>query len=181
MLKFIKYFLLGLIIPTSISLAAPLEEGRKYKIPGYVSHGVNVFNNKAIVDYSNVNYYQHGFNAEPPLTEIGYFQLGKTESGIITESTDKDSLVATSSTIARFFQVYNLIDTTLVNIPVDQIGSNFFGYTSTHDRKRVLQFDKARANDVYMADGVIENPTIAQWNKINGVANIYCDELGGVV
>ncbi len=156
---------------------------KNYVIPGHVAHGVNVFNDEPIADYSIVTPYARGLNENPPLTEIGYYQPGADDAGRITADVDPKTPVATSSSLSRFFGVFDTVDPSLFNQTLDKIGSYFTGYSSATDRILLTPYADAEPGDIYVAKGVRERPTIKQWNKIKGVARMWCnnDESRGVV
>jgi len=179
--KATKVTFISLLLLTSqqtISSSSEKTHYGKHKIDGYVSHGVNVFNNKHVIDFTGSHMFEHGFHTQPPITEIGYFRPGEVESGVITESTDKKSLIATSSVMSHFFQVNHLVDPALINVPVDLIGSNFLGYSSPNDRKTPVIFSESKVNDIYMAESVLNDPTVEQWNNISGEIKANCKEDG---
>ncbi|PCK02971.1 MAG: hypothetical protein COA42_21490 [Alteromonadaceae bacterium] len=167
----------------SLSPLADAKDQQNFRgvITGYAAHGVNVFNNHTLVDYTSEFPYAPGLNEIPALTEIGYFQPGADDAGTITDETDSNLPVATSSSLARFFGVVDFVDPSNFNQSLDLIGSNLMGYQSTTDRGLLVPFELAGPGDTYVAGGVNSRPTVGEWGEISGVARIRCDDDGGVV
>lgn len=145
-------------------------------VEGYVTHGVNVFNNQYITDYSKVSPSIPFLNPNPPLYEIGVFVEGGSDSEVITIDTDLSRLVATNR---RFVDLFGInADPNLFNKTLDNIGSNYFGFQSNNDRIIPLAFNIAKEATVYRKSGAIPAPTLSEWNKISGVINYKCNTKG---
>lgn len=148
------------------------KNNRVVFLDGYVVHGVNVFNNEYLVDYSKVSPNIPFLMPFPPLYEIGVFDDGATNSETITASTNQKRRVATNS---RFAELFGLpIDTSLYNITLDKVTSNFFGSTAINDRIPLLSFREAGEASVYRRIGTVPSPTLKQWNRIIGQVKFRC-------
>ncbi len=152
------------------------KDGQTVRVDGYVVHGVNVFNDQFIADYSSASPLVPWLNPSPPLYEIGVFNQGADDSEIITPATDPSRLVATNR---RFVELFNLpADPSLFNRTLDQVDSNFFGFQSLTDRIVPLPFEDASEATVYRRVGTNPAPTLEEWNEISGLITYRCFEDG---
>lgn len=151
----------------------PKRRNRVTVVEGYVSHGVNVFNDEFMVDYSAAAPNVPFLMSSPPLYEIGVLDPGAIESEIITAQTNKNRLVATNG---RFVELFGLprVDE-LYNVPLDQVQSTFFGSSSILDRVLPLQFDQAGEQQVYRRTNTNQRPTLKEWNEISGQISFSCN------
>lgn len=163
---------ISLILMAGVPVVATAAE--RFVIPGYVAHGVNVFNNKPIADYSAVFPMTPSLNMTPALNEVGYYQPGGDDAGRITAQTPLNTPLATSSSLSRFFGVYDATDPSLFNRTLDQIGSFTMGYSSATDRTILTPFEQASQGDAYTAKGVNSSPTVGDWAEISGRLKINC-------
>lgn len=138
-------------------------------IPGYVAHGINVYNGKPIGDYSAVAPKTMMFSANPPIYEIGVLQKGQTDSGEITEATDRSRLVATTRSFLNAMNPTGEVNPSWINVPLGDIGTTFFGSTSITDRVTPTAYPRKPIDPViYRMKGVKANPTVGDWEKISG-------------
>jgi len=141
-------------------------------IPGYVVHGVNVFNDEYLVDYSQVSPNIPFLMPSPPTYEIGAYAPGNFNSDTITSLTDTSRLVATNS---RFSELFGLpIDPAIHNIPLNKVSSNFFGSSSLLDRSIPKEFSESGETDIYHRTKSNTAPTIKEWNKVRGQVSYSC-------
>lgn len=152
------------------------EAGGKIRVEGYVTHGVNVFNDQFIADYTSASPLVPWLNPDPPLYEIGVFADGADDSEIITSDTDKSRLVATNRRFLDLFgELFGLeADPALFNRTLDQVGSNFFGFQEITDRIVPLDFEDATEATVYRRVGTNPSPTLEEWNRISGIITYEC-------
>ena len=78
-----------------------IQAAETVNILGYVVHGINNYNGKPIVNFTNVSPSIPYLNAYPPVNEIGVYQEGSSISGTITAETNRSLPVATT----RSFQL----------------------------------------------------------------------------
>lgn len=167
-MKLAKAGLVALTVAvSSVSFAA-----KKVQVfPGYISHGINVYNGELIADYSSTSPGVEWLFEAP--REIGVFIQGApegTDGGVITAETDRSLPVATTRDFLDFFNPGGEIDLSLLNVPLDQIGSNFFGFTAVDDRIIPPSFDTVEEDpEVYRSAGVNAAPTVGDWEKARGV------------
>ena len=168
----LKYgpFLFTLLAAGSASAERPkAERPRVAVLEGYVAHGINTYNGAAIADYANASPTIPWLNPVEPIREIGVFEPGAADAGIIRSDTDSDRLVATTRSFFDFFHPDGPIDESLVNRPLDEVGSNYFGFVAVDDRVRPSPFPEPGAlPSIHRAKEVIASPTVGQWNAISG-------------
>jgi len=142
--------------------------------PGYVAHGINTYNGSPIGDYSVIAPGVGMLNSETAILEIGALAPeGSFDSEEITPHTDRNTPVATTRSFFDFFVPGGALDTTTVNVTLDKIGTNFFGFTSLEDRVVAGNFeDSAATPSIYRAKGVNESPTVAEWEAIKGKMSV---------
>ncbi len=146
--------------------------GTTMRIEGYVAHGVNVFNNQFIADYTSASPSVPWLNPNPPLYEIGVFVEGADDSEVISADTDAARLVATNR---RFVDLFGLgVDPTLFNRTLDKVDSNYFGSQTITDRIVPLSFDDATEATVYRRVGINPAPSLEEWNKVSGLITYKC-------
>lgn len=165
------------VIVISITGISSARADKTISLDGYVVHGINVYNNKFIVDYSLASPTIPWLNPATPLTEIGAFNSasGATNASVITKNTSSSAYVATIRTLTDFFGF--AVDPLLFNKTLDQIGSNFFGSTGPADRMLIDKYEGASVG-VYAAKGVNSKPTVGEWNAIKGRLEYSCHEDG---
>ncbi len=138
-------------------------------LPGFVAHGINTFNGRAIADYSEASPSVPWLNPPVPVREIGVLEVGASDAGTITVATDRARPVATTRSFFDFFNPGGEIDEGLVNQPLDVIGSNYFGFRSVDDRIVPAPFPNGDAPpEIHRAKEVIPAPTVGQWEAISG-------------
>jgi hypothetical protein len=158
----------------------PAEAQTVSSIPGYVSHGINTYNGMPIGDYSEASPMLPFLHAQPAVSEIGVFQAGASEPGIITAFTDRKLPVATTRVFFDYFNPTGTLDASLVNVPLSKTGSNYWGFVSLDDRVIPTSFPKPGTGPtVYRQKGVVENPTVADWEKISGKLTVAKKRGGG--
>ncbi|GAA3917532.1 hypothetical protein [Litoribacillus peritrichatus] len=138
--------------------------------PGYVAHGINTYNGSPIGDYSVVAPGVGMLNSETAILEIGALAAeGSFDSQQITPYTDRNTPLATTRSFFDFFVPGGEIDETTVNVTLDEIGTNYFGFTAPEDRVVAGNFeDSASEPSIYRAKGVNESPTVGEWEDIQG-------------
>lgn len=149
-------------------------------IPGYVSHGINVYNDKPIVDYSQASPLVPWLEPDPLIKEIGVLneQEGAADATVITEATDRSLPVATTRFFPDFFNPGGAINPDYFNKTLDQIGTNFFGFTNLEQRVPLVPFESAQGTEVYRSKGSLARPTVGDWEKISGQIRIRCRSEG---
>ncbi len=150
-------------------------------ISGYVVHGINNYNGKAVVDYSGVSPAVPYLNAYPPVNEIGVYQEGSYYSGTIFYYTDRNLPVATTRAFFDYFNPGGYIDRDTVNIPLGKVGSNFLSpeFTSLDKRMTPVPFNESGTEpSIYRKQGFAINPTVGDWEKISGKLSVKEDKNG---
>jgi len=172
--------LCSLLIAGSVQADSTDDEMKKNHsvIPGHVSHGINVYNNKAIIDYSAVSPSIPYLNPADPVREIGAFLPGAADAEIITEATDRSRKLATTRKFVDFFNPLGEVDPDLFNKTLDNTGVNFFGYTKVTDRIVPTLFDSAQAGALYRAKETNTSPTVGEWDKASGQIIEKCRDDG---
>ena len=175
-MKTTKLFRLDCVIAVSVLLSTSsfADNATETVIPGYVAHGINVFNDKPLVDYSEVSPTVPWLDINARVKEIGVFTPGSTDAGAITEYTDRSTPVATIRSFFDFFNPAGNVDPTLFNRTLDKVGTSFFGYKAIDDRVLMQPFGMARAGEIYRAKGTIERPSVGDWEKISGQVRVSC-------
>ncbi len=153
----------------------------RVNISGYVIHGINNYNGKAVVDYSGVSPTVPYLNTYPPVDEVGVYQEGSDYSGTIFYNTDRDLPVATTRAFFDYFNPGGDINMDTVNIPLGEVGSNFLGpeFTSLDKRLTPVSFNESSTEpSIYRKKGFVINPTVGDWEKISGKLSIKEDKNG---
>lgn len=151
-------------------------------VPGFVAHGINTYNGRAIADYSKASPRVPWLNPPVPVREIGVLEEGAWDAGTITAATDRTLPVATTRSFFDFFNPTGEIDQQLVNQPLDVIGSNYFGFLSVDDRIVPTPFPSAGAvPEIHRAKEVIAAPTVGQWEAISGKMTVKTRSDGTAV
>lgn len=175
---------LAIILSISLLLSAHAQaSGHSYykwrhkhanttRVDGFVSHGVNVYNDEYLVDYSNASPNIPFLMPVPPLYEIGVLDPGAADSEVINAQTDQSRLVATNS---RFVQLFGIpLQPELFNRTLDQVPSTFFGSTSILDRVLPLPFGQAGEATIYRRTKTNHGPSLQEWNKVSGRISFTC-------
>lgn len=172
--------LFGILSGTSVASEYDDHRSKGALIQGHVTHGINVFNNQAIADYTQVSPTVPFLNPSNPVKEIGVFNedAGATDANVITQATDNSKPVATISSFTQFFGLTGLVDPTSFNKTIDQVGSNFFGSTNPKDRTTILNYEDAFEGSYYARKGVNSKPTVKDWNAIRGALYYSCKSNG---
>ncbi len=164
---------------TSAVSANELDTSHREKFfPGYVTHGINNFNDKLLMDYSQVSPGIAILNLDPPVKEIGAFNAGGTEASVINENTDRDLPLATTSSFFRIFNPNGTLDQSLVNKTLDMVGSNYFGFTSVADRIVPKNFEDVSGGEIYRSNKINLRPTVGDWEQISGQLRVKCKDNG---
>lgn len=148
------------------------------RIQGHVAHGVNLYNGSAIGDYSSVSP-TVGQLFELP-REIGALaEEGAGDSDVITPETDRRLPVATTRGFLDFFNPGGRVDESLLNVTLDQIGNNFFGFETTDDRVVLPSFPEGPAEPApSRRKGVNDSPTVGDWEEISGLLTVKSHKDG---
>ncbi len=168
----ITLFILTLGAATGEAAANRADTSVTY-VPGYVSHGVNVFNDEAITDYSETSGVSW-FNPDPLLKEIGVHDPGAADAAVITENTDRSLPLATIRSFADFFNPAGNFNDGLFNRTLDEVGVNFFGFSSLDQRIPQIPFEGAQPGDFHRVKGAIAKPTVGEWEKAGGLIKVRC-------
>ena len=155
--------------------------GTKVSFPGYVVHGINNYNGKPIVDYSNVSPLIPYLNVSTPVNEIGVYQEGLDYSGTIVSETDRHLPVATTRSFFDFFNPNGEIEPSTVNIPLGEVGSSYLGpgFTDLDKRATPVSFSESGSEpSVFRKKGFRINPTVHDWEKISGKLSVKKDKKG---
>ena len=84
-------------------------DGRTEFYQGHVTHGINVFNDEPLVDYSGVSPSVPWLNADPLVKEIGVIgPSGALDADVITAETDRTLPMATIRSFVDFFNPASL-------------------------------------------------------------------------
>lgn len=170
-----------IIIGTTVTATQVLASNNKTQIDGFVSHGINVYNNKFIADYSNTTPLIPWLNPVEPVREIGVYSPGDANAAPIDENTDRSLPVATIDDFANFFNPGGVFDLNLLNKTIDQIGTNFFGFASVDQRAPIIPFDQSTPGQIHRSGTANAQPTVGDWEKISGRLDINCLDDGRAV
>jgi len=148
---------------------------------GYAAHGVNTYNGSPIGDYSSVAPGVGMLNSETAILEIGALAPeGSFDSEEITPYTDRNTPVATTRSFFDFFLPGGELDTSKVNLTLDKLGTNFFGFTSLEDRVVPGSFEESGdVPSIYRAKGTNQTPTVGDWEAIKGKMTVSDNPDGG--
>ena len=170
--------LTGLGIALLSASASQAEERREF-YQGHVTHGINVFNDEPLVDYSRVSPGVPWLNANPLVREIGVLAPpGASDAEVITAETDRDLPMATTRSFVDFFNPFSKDDPSLFNLTLDQTGVSFFGFGSLDQRIPVQPFAAAAPGTVYRAEDNLARPTLGQWDAAGGLLGVECRSDG---
>lgn len=155
-------------VSTLLSAAVMASPAKNY--PGFVAHGINTYNGSPIGDYSQVAPGVGMLNSATPILEIGAKAAdGSPDAEHISPYTDRSTPLATTRSFFDFFVPGGEIDTSTVNVTLDQIGTNYFGFSAIDDRVKAESYDMAsNAPSIYRAKGVNVKPTVGDWEAISG-------------
>lgn len=152
-------------------------------VEGYVTHGINVYNDRFIADYSAASPAVFWLNPALPIMEIGVLSAtpGAADAERITAETDPDLPLATIRSFADVFNPAGTYDPELFNRTLDEIGTSFFGFAELTERVRPVAFDAAHAGDIYLAAGTRPRPTVGEWSEASGLLRYRCRDDGSAV
>ena len=164
------------MIPISLLLLTIISsflnvQARRFKLEGFVSHGINTFNDKLMVNYTRSS---NIFSTFPPLHEIGVINPDPNaiNSSVITKDTPSNSILATIDsfvfhTLLQFPQSVGPF-----NVPITETPTIFIQSTNINDRKVPNPFsasaDPAALGDPYLAGNVKSKITLEDWNRARG-------------
>lgn len=169
------------VLMALVAASSATQAGRPHKeivIDGYVTHGVNVYNDQTMVDYSQVTPLVPWLDAHPKIVEVGALAAGQINAERITAATDRRLPLATIRSFTDFFTPGVQYDPALFNRPLREIGSNFFGFSAVKDRVVSAEFDEAGAGIPYYAQGHNSTPTVGDWDRVSGQMRVKCAEDG---
>lgn len=157
--------------------------GKSQSYPGFVAHGINTYNGSPLGDYSEVAPGVGMLNSVTSILEIGAkAPEGSLDAAQITPYTDRSTPVATTRSFFDFFVPGGDIDQSTVNITLDQIGTNYFGFTAIDDRVLAEDFETSTTSpSIHRAKGVNVSPTVADWEKISGKMTTRTKRNGSTV
>lgn len=160
---------LGIAMISGLSVAGSVNH-----FPGYVAHGINTYNGSPIGDYSVVAPGVGMLNSPSAILEIAALApAGSADADQITPYTDRNTPLATTRSFFDFFVPGGDLDVSKVNVTLDQIGTNFFGFTSMEDRVTMESFDdSAQVPSIYRAKGINSTPTVGDWEAIKGKMSV---------
>jgi hypothetical protein len=168
-------FGLGCLVMATSSFAASVDQESAHKgvnkkhYSGFVAHGINTYNGSSIGDYSKVAPGVAMFNSPTAVLEIGALAApGSLDSNQITPATDRSTPVATTRSFFDFFNPGAQLDTSLVNVTLDQIPTSYFGYTGNTDRVVPQAYEAGLGPIVYQAKKLNTTPTVGEWESIQG-------------
>ncbi len=164
----------GLLVCSAVAAGGP----RVTVVEGFVAHGINTYNDTDIGDYSAVAPTVAMLNAVPKVKEIGAFDAGGSDASTITASTDRSLPLATIRSFFDFFNPGGTVDSGLFNLPLDGIGTNFFGFGDFSQRAPIEDFADAAPGTIYSVKGSNRRPTVGDWEKISGQVRIQCRANG---
>lgn len=187
----LHFFRMAVLAFSLLALSAASAGGEEQRlrskgvteVPGYVSHGVNVFNEEFLVDYSAVSPRVPWLMPSPAINEIGVLDLdaGAVDAKVITADTDPDLPVATIRSFADVFNPTGDYDPQIFNRSLDEIGSNFFGFTEVTERLKLVPFSEAIPGDIFLAAATRARPTVREWNAASGRIRYRCRGDGSAV
>eukprot|EP00178_Gracilaria_changii_P023418 TRINITY_DN70894_c0_g1_i1.p1 TRINITY_DN70894_c0_g1~~TRINITY_DN70894_c0_g1_i1.p1 ORF type:complete len:308 (-),score=30.06 TRINITY_DN70894_c0_g1_i1:2495-3418(-) len=137
-----------------------------FAIDGHVTHGVNDFNGKLIVNFSSSSLI---FSSFPPLPEIGVINPFGANASRITDSTPLMSLMATID--AFDFQTFLMFPPGVgpFNVPIAETPTFNLTSTSIIDRSTPFFFNDSVDPEVlgqpYLSSGADANITLREWNE----------------
>ncbi len=143
-------------------------------VPGYVTHGVNVYNEQTMVDYTAVSPLVPWLHVEPKIVEIGAYADGQDNAERITAGTDRNLPLATIRSFTDFFAPGVPFDPELYNKPLNAIGVNYFGFSAADDRVLPKRFEQSGHGDIYYAKSHDSMPTVADWDRASGQMRVHC-------
>lgn len=163
-----------LALALAIACTGASANGQVQVVPGYITHGVNVYNDKTMVDYTAVTPLVPWLHVEPKIVEVGALAEGQANAERISDATDSSLPLATIRSFTDFFAPGVEYDPALFNRPLREVGVNFFGFSGTTDRVAPREFDQADAGQIYYAKGHDSTPTVADWDRTSGQMRVMC-------
>lgn len=161
------------------NLGAAFKRSESVNLPGFVSHGINVYNGERISDFNGIAPNVPFLAASNGVLEIAVFQEGAESSAAILAGTDRNLPVATTRELLDFFNPGGEVNPSTLNVPLDRIGSNFFGYTAPDDRVVPTAFPSlGTAPSIYHQKGAVLRPTVGDWEKISGLVTVQRTKNG---
>lgn len=149
---------------------------------GHVTHGVNTFNNKAIVDFSGSS---NIFAALGPAHEIGVLQPGAGNASIITEDVPPETLMANIDAFDLQMGLGLPSGVGPFNIPIAKVPTIFAGSMTINNRVTPNEFsdssDVTLLGSPYLSKRADNNVTLGKWNRASGRISGSCNKNGARV
>lgn len=157
------------------STPTKLRRARRFSVNGHVTHGVNSFNSKPMVDFSGSS---NIFNDAGPLHEIGVFTPKGTNASKITESTAMKSLMATIDPYDFRIALNFPQGVGPFNVPIARTPTVSLASQNINDRVGPRPFSESGNFMVqglpYLSAGADKDVTLGEWNKISGRLSVAC-------
>lgn len=160
-------------LSTVLSLISPLYS-TSFTIDAHQVHGVNSFNNRPLVDFSESS---NIFPANP-IHEIGVFTPGAFNASRIFKRTAFDRLVANIDSYDTRVVLGNPRGTGPFNVPIAQVPTISTSSRTITDRTRPRSFassiDPVVLGGAYLSEEVEEFVTLEKWNNAVGRIRARC-------
>lgn len=169
------------IVQSSPSMG-PSRKIRTFTVGGHVTHGVNSYNSKLMVDFSGSSTI---FTKLGPAHEIGVFTPKGTNASKITASTPKKALMATINPYDFQIGLDFPEGVGPFNIPIARTPTISMQSQDINDRVRPRLFSESGNFKVqgmpYLSAGADKDVSLGEWNKIAGRMTVKCYSQYAVV
>lgn len=157
----------------------PLCECKPFFVDGYVTHGINTFNSRPIVDFSSAS---NIFTTAGPLHEIGVLNPGGENGSRITDATPTSARLVTVDA-TQFRDAFGTPrGVGPFNVPIANTPTLFFGSNSVNDRKKPRRFESSASpdfvSDPYLSAGANPDIRLRNWNAARGSVSGRCRRDG---
>lgn len=170
-----------LILTLTLTLAT-LGTSQKFAVEGHITHGINSFNSKPMVDFSGASKI---FTSLGPVHEVGVKDVGGKNGSRITSSTPLSTRMAT-------IDAYNLRTSFglargrgKLNVPLAQTPTIFFGSQTINDRVKPASFamssDPYAVGRPYLSEAADADIRLSEWNSASAVISGRCEGGGASV
>lgn len=148
---------------------------RVFQVEGHVSHGVNVFNNLPIVDFSQSSII---FRFFPPIHEVGAFTPGAVNASRIFPQTPLGSLVANIDSFDLQRSIGSPRGVGPWNVPLQKVPTIGLDSANINDRRVSKSFamtkNPSNIGGPYLSADADEFITLRKWNKASGRISGVC-------